>query len=173
MKQRMWEKSVMDLKDRLRKRYVWFPFPAFISFALLLLLDSQILMSLNPRLGNPISPISISGDPALEGAIWISLSLSDSFVVATTGDRKVFRWHQDVKSLKDMETLTDYLKFRRNALIESVSLAKKTSLAEATVIIAADETLRFGHIRPLIYAIAHSGIGHYAFEGKLALAKSH
>lgn len=168
-----WAKAILGTKDRLREPLVWLPFPALISIGIVLILTAYILSGTNPRLGHPASVITLPSAPHRDGSIWFSITPIGDEVVVTTGDRQVFRWPLDVGDLSALKPFGEYLKQVVAHEIESAALSHKAYEHQTTAVIAVDQTLKFRHIRPVLYALADAGIARYGFETQSpALAQS-
>lgn len=161
---RYWETRMAAAKERLREVIWWYPFPLLISFSLVLLLTAHVLFGTNPRAGNPADIIAFPATAQKDSSLWLSVTPIDKDIVVTTGDRKVFRWRQDVRGMKELQPLIVYLKARAASEIESAVLKGEASVAQTQAVIAADQRLKYLHVRPIIYALAAAGISQYAFE---------
>lgn len=159
-----WRESYNDAKERLRTPLWWYPFPMLLSFALVLLLTGHALIGTNPRMGNPASIVTFAAESRRDSPIWLSVTPIGDEIVVTTGDRKVFRWPQDKADGKALEPLRAYLKRAAAREVESAALVKAAAAHQTTAVIAADQRLKYLHVRPLLYAFAEAGIARYAFE---------
>jgi hypothetical protein len=151
-------------KERLREPIWWFPFPLFIGIGLALLLTAHVLFGSSPRIGHPADIITFPSETKPDGAIWLSMTPIGDEIVVTTGDRKVFRWPQSARTLDELKGLRAYLKSVVAREIEAAALVGKAYEHQTRAVIAADQRLKFFHVRPLLYAFAEAGITHYAFE---------
>lgn len=158
--------SIDSFRQRLHEDWLWFPLPAFISFGLLVVLTSQLLPGLNPRLGNPARLLEFDAQPEHEGSIWMSISLDsrNNQLVISTSDRKVFRFSSDVRTMEDFAPLVETLQHQVHERLASAALARHLTTIEITAVLAVDERVKFGLIRPVINALALAGITDYAFE---------
>lgn len=175
-KLRLWQERAIAVAARLREPLDWYPFPLIVSFALVLLLTGHILFGPNPRAGNPADIITFPAQPIKDSAIWMSVTPIGDDIVVTTGRRKVFRWKQAVRNLTDLKPFIHHLKELAQGEIESAALAKRAQPTQMLAVIAADQRLRYLHIRPIIYALAEAGIAQYAFETQnpvVAAAETH
>lgn len=163
-KPKLWAERTNAVKDRLNADLHWFPIPMFIAFGLVLVLTGHILFGTNPRAGNPANIISFPSETRKDAAIWLSVTPIGDDIVVTTSDRKVFRWRQQARTTAELGMFVSYLKKRVADEIEGAALAKKALKTQASAVIAADQRLKYLHIRPIIYAFAEAGISHYAFE---------
>jgi biopolymer transport protein ExbD len=159
-----WAERAGAVRDRLDENPNWFPIPAFIAFGLVIVLTGHILFGTNPRAGNPANIISFPSEPRADAAIWLSVTPIDDQIVVTTSDRKVFKWRQQVRTPVELSAFTNYLKRRVADEVEAAAMAKRALKKQATAVIAADQRLKYLHIRPIIYALAEAGISQYAFE---------
>ena len=159
--------AVQSKKDRLSSQLKLFPFPAIISIGLILIVTIYLLHGIDPRVGNPAELLTFTSQPEAEGAIWISVSPDTESLVITTSERDVFRLPQNITKEEDVEPFKKYLEKRIRQDSARFVLSKKINPQETTVVIAADQSLKFLHIRPLLYTIASAGITRYAFETKM------
>jgi hypothetical protein len=163
-RQRLWEERFAAVKNRLREPMFWFPFPLLISFMLVLLLTSHVLFGTNPRTGQPADVLSFPAKPARDSAIWFSVTPIGGDVVVATNQREVFRWRQDAHDLAPLKDFVAYLRRRVETEVEAAVLQKAAGENQANVVIAADQRLKFLHMRPILHALAEAGIAHYSFE---------
>lgn len=162
--QRNWAISAANIKDRLQEPIWWFPYPALISFGLVLTLTAHVVSGTNPRMGNPADIISFPAPARKDSAIWLSATPIDDKIVVTTSDRRIFRWSQKLQNVSEVEPLVRYLKERVAAEITSAALMGRAFTTQTSAVIASDQRLKYLHIRPLLYALAEAGIAQYAFE---------
>jgi hypothetical protein len=153
-----------EMKERLREPLHWFPYPFFLPFALILVFTAHIFFAINPRMGNPADILTFPAETHKDGPFWLSVTPIGDDVVVTTGDRKVFRWSQNVRSVADLHDLTEYLKKRVEDELLAVGLVGKASKSQTSAVLAVDQRLKYLHIRPIIYALAEAKITHYSFE---------
>lgn len=158
------ETSLRKQQERLKESSSWFPYPALISLSLVLLCSGQIVPNLNPRLGNPSDILPFHGEPNVEGAIWMSVSLIGTHVVVTTDTRKIMSWSASDRSLSAAAPLVYFLKNRIQEITLAASLTKKASRADSLVVLATDQSLKYVHLKAILYALASAGISEYAFE---------
>ncbi len=155
------------IKERLRKPTDWFPFPLIISFTLVLLLTSHVLFATNPRAGHPADVITLPATPQLDSTIWLSVTPVGGDIVVTSNKRKVFRWGQDTQNAADIVPFVTHLKDRVAEEVQSAALLGRMSPAQTVAVIAADQRLKYLHMRPVLYALAQAGIASYSFETQL------
>lgn len=162
--QNYWSSRYDSVSKRLKKPLWWFPYPCLLTFGLQLILTAHILFSTNPRIGQPAEVISYPSTPAKDSAIWLSITVQDKFTIVTTNDRKIFRWPATLRSTAELKDLTFYLRRRMVEEIQTASLVQRAMRSQTTVVIAADQSLKYNHIKPIIHALAQAGISNYAFE---------
>jgi hypothetical protein len=160
----LWVDAANAAKLRLREPLWWFPFPIFLSFALVLLLTAHVLFGTSPRMGHPANIITFPSESRRDSAIWLSVTPIGKEVVVTTGDRRVFRWPLEVHSLEELKPFRAYLKEEVARELAATALTNTAFEHQTTVVIAADQRLKYLHVRPLLHAFAEAGISHYAFE---------
>ena len=142
------------------------PYPALISLGLSLLCPVQIIPKLNPRLGNPATILPFSGEPSYENAIWMSVSLIRGKIVITTDTREILTWEASDLRPEATQPLKEFLLRRVKEITLSASLAKKALLSESLVVLATDQSLKYIHLKGILYSLAQAGISEYAFETK-------
>ena len=161
------ETSLRKQQDRLKESISWFPYPALISLSLVLLCSGQIIPNLNPRLGNPADILPFNGEPNAEGSIWLSVSLIGKQIVITTDSREVMSWDASSRSLSAADPLIRFLKHRIKEITLAASLTKKASRSDSLVVLATDQSLKYVHLKSILYALASAGISEYAFETRV------
>jgi hypothetical protein len=162
------------MNERLHEVIWWYPFPLVISFALVMILTAHVMFGTNPRAGNPANIIAFPSDTQKDSALWLSVTPVGKEIVVTTSDRRVFRWPQDVRGMQPLAPLVAYLKERAQEEIRSAVIAGRVLKTQTQAVIAADQRLKYLHIRPIIHALAAAGISQYAFETQNpAVAVSH
>jgi len=161
---RLWSQRMQVVKERLREPLHWYPFPLLISFAVVLLLTAHVVFGTNPRMGNPANVMTFPSQPRHDSDIWMSVSPSGHDIVVTTSDRRVFRWRQDVANVAGLAPFVSYLKSRAADEVRAAALLKHAFRSQTSAVIAVDQSLKFLHVRPILYALAAAGISQYAFE---------
>ena len=160
----IWHERVKQVSIRLNEPLRWFPLPVMIPVCLVMLLTAHIISGSNPRAGHPANILSLPADSGMDSSIWLSVSPLNDEILVTTADRRIFRWSQFHPQNKDVDPLVTYLKKNIYEEIKSAALTKRALKGQTLAIIAADQRLTFLHIRPIISALAQSGISRYAFE---------
>lgn len=171
-KERFSDISIHRIKERLDTPVDWFPFPAIISFFLIFILSEFLVFDLNYRLLSKAEVLAFPSESEYEGSIWISLSSYEDNLLITTDDKKVFYWpinSSDPDSKDTTKIFIEYLKTRKNEVLQTIGLSNLALSNQLMVVIAADQKLRFIHIRPILYALGEAGINQYAFETSLAI----
>lgn len=166
--QAYWKIKIEQQKIRLRETVNWFPLPAFISFGLLLTFTGHLLMGLNPRLGNPAQIIEHDTTPGGEGSIWLSVSKDDQDLIFTTSDRKVFRYSLDESELSAKEGIKQHLSQALTEMMVGNILEKRVRESKTKVVLAVDQDLNYGNLRPVIRILADSGFNIFDFETRLS-----
>ena len=164
VKGRYWVGRMGAIKERLREPLWWYPFPLLLSFGLILLLTAHVMTGSSLRAGNPAEIIAFPGETQKDGALWLSVTPIGEDIVVTTGDRKVFRWRQDIRDLTPLAPLIKYLKEQAAKSIATAVLSGEAHIEQVRIVVAADQRLKFLHVRPLLYGFAEAGISQYAFE---------
>ena len=164
IKEKRWELALTNLQERLRQPGLWYPYPAMISFALIVILTGHLLPGLNPRLGSRAEIIEFYGKSERAGAIWLGVLMAKDRIYVRTAERSTFSWSAKSDRMKDLQAFTRYLKDRAKKEALSSGLSLEGHLTRTTVVLAVDQRLKYVHIRPIIMALAEAGISHYAFE---------
>lgn len=166
-KQRIWAEMLVTKAQRLREPLWWYPFPALLPFGLAMTLTAHLVFSTTTRLGHPAGVVAFPSEPRPDGPIWFTVTPVDGDIVVTTGDRKVFRWRQDSRSYKASSDFSRYLEEHVKLQVEAAALAMRATEQQSVAVIAADQHLRYLHMRPILYALAEAGITRYAFETQI------
>lgn len=153
-----------DAKARLREPLWWYPFPAVIAFGLITVLIAHVALSTSIRMGHPATLLSFPSEARPDGAIWFSVTPMGNDIVVASASRRVFRWPQNARTTEPAAAFIDWLKLRSQQAVEAAALLNRASAVQATAVIAADQTLKYVHLRPILYALAEAGITHYGFE---------
>lgn len=159
-----WSEACQRTRQYLAVPLAWYPYPAAISFFLVLLLTAHVIFGTSSRLGTPSDVITFPSETRKDAAIWISVTPIGKEIVVATADRKVFRWPQEVRGMEPLAPFIKYLKGAVAKEIEAAALQKVVFEHQTTAVIAADQRLKYLHVRPLLYAFAAAGIAEYAFE---------
>jgi len=162
-----WDKCFEDKKERLRQPESWFPYPVLLSVLLILHFTSQVLFNTSSRMGSPAEVIELDSKPTATTTLWFSVTPINDEIVVISDDHKIFRWKQDVRNKDDLKEFRDFLKTKTKAVVLSATMAKEKLKSKTRAIIAADQRLKYLHIRPIIYALAEAGISQYGFETKI------
>ena len=160
----LWSEACQRSRQYLAEPLGWYPYPAAISFFLVLLLTAHVIFGTTSRLGTPSDVITFPSETRKDSAIWMSVTPIGKEVVVATADRKVFRWPLEVHGMEPLAPFVSYLKAAVAKEIEAAALQKAAYQHQTTAVIAADQRLKYLHIRPLLYAFAAAGIADYAFE---------
>ena len=96
-------------KERLNESTNWFPFPIIISFFLVSLLGSQLLTSLNPRLGARVNPIRYYSEEKPNPMIWIGVYGDQNNINIVTSDRKKFTVKKTNYNLVGLKSFIEHL----------------------------------------------------------------
>jgi hypothetical protein len=163
-KTRPWAEVYDEAKARLRTPLWWYPFPAVIAFGLITLLTAHLTLSTSARMGHPTTLLSFPSEPRADGAIWFSVTPIGNDIVVASASRRVFRWPQNARNTEAAAAFIVWLRQRAQQEIEAAALLNRARPVQATAVIAADQTLKFVHLRPILYALAEAGITHYGFE---------
>lgn len=163
------QERLQALHGRLLEHLDWYPYPVFLSVLLVLVLTAHLLSGTNPRMGNPADIISFAAEQHQDSSLWMTVTPINGDIVVTTGDRQVFRWSQslataDGASARGFKEFLAYLRRRVNTEIAAAALLKRAMYTQTMAVVAADQRLKFLHLRPVLYAFAQAGITQYAFE---------
>ncbi|MFW7378253.1 MAG: hypothetical protein ACOH5I_05570 [Oligoflexus sp.] len=164
---RPWVLAILKMKERLSEPLYWYPFPAMIGFTLVLILGGHLLTDLNPRLGARVDVIPFEAPRQRDGGIWLGVYQDGHHIHVVTSDRKKFSWDIDSNQAKDIDPLVKYLKVRVQKEIYGTAMKLEPNLTQSTAVIAVDQRLRYGHLRPVIYALAEARISRYGFETRI------
>lgn len=160
----LWAVYYNQAKDRLKVPIIWYPYLAIIPFFLVTLLNGYTLLTASVRMGHPSTLPPFPAESQKNGAIWFSVTPIGKEIVVATASREVFKWNQNSRGIQDSRKFINWLKKRVEQEIESASLLNQVNSTRASVVISADQTLTFAHLRPIIYGLAEAGVSRYAFE---------
>ena len=90
-------------------------------------------------------------------------------IIVTSDDKKRFAIPIASKTDKSIDPLVAYLKQEAAHASVDVVLRGQMDPLQTTVTIAADQHLKYFHLRPIFAAMGEAGISRYAFETKLLL----
>lgn len=163
-KHKLWTPVYEKARVHLNDRGHWLPWPVFIPAVITLLLISQLIPLMNPRIGHPVNQDAIAGIPLNGFTIWLGISLDGDKVIVSTEDRQVFEWSEKIDSTEATKPLVEYLKKRVREITVDSALFGKSFRSQTRVILATDIETKFFHIRPVLYALAQARVTSYAFE---------
>lgn len=151
--------------QRLKENDQWYALPALLGFWLVLVLAIFLLPELNPRLGSLSSPLVFATDKqASFNSLRLELTLVSGKVRVVTSDRFAFEWLADSENSRGSEEFQNYFKEKSKQIIHKAALAKGIALDEFSVLISADQGLRYYHVRPVLFALSENGFSRYGFE---------
>ena len=151
-------------KDRLETFQGWFPYPALLAFGLVLMLSCHLLNIVNHRVGQPANLINLPARAENEGSLYMSLRIYHDQLYVRMGDQSVFMFPQRITSVDDLSELRQYLQQWSERTIVKAAIANAIEESMLHVVIAADQRLKYLHVRPIINLLAEVGITNYSFE---------
>ncbi len=172
MKLHLFHSSVKNLSERLTEPLHWYPFPALIAFGLVIVLRGHLFDGLNHRLGTTANVLEMNSEPLRSPGIWLSVSEINNQIVIITDDHRRFSIPLATRDLKDMEPLVLYLDKRVKEIAFKSTLNLEVDQDRVRAVLAVDQSLRYFHIRPILYALAEAKISHYGFETRLTTAQN-
>jgi hypothetical protein len=167
MKSRPWDACFAAKKERLSAPDSWFPYPLLLSFVFVLQFTAHTVFSTSARIGSPAEVIEFPGEESHVNTLWFAVTPVGDEIMVTTEDRKVFHWKQNVRSLESLSEFREFLKKKAKQTVFSSTLSKDALRKNTKAIIAADQRLKFLHLRPILYALAEAKIVQYGFETKI------
>lgn len=167
------ERTIERCRERHEDPPFWYPWPLFLSFGLVLVIAGFVLKTINPKHGYSGSLITLEAENSKSGSIWFALTLRGDDLIVMTEERTTLTFPRKFDSADDLRPLTEYLRKKVDQRIEKLGLARRGTINDALVVIAADERLRFAHVRPVLQALAEARITNYAFETMKPLKESH
>lgn len=162
-----WQDRLVNMKERLQKPYYWYPYPALLAVGLVFILNGHLFPGLNPRYGSPVGVTNLSAKQQKEGSIWIGVYPVGEKVIAITAERKYFQWPLKDPKAEHIQDFIKYLKERAHREIVATGLSLDANLTKIAAVIAVDERLQYGHLRPVLQALAAAKISRYGFETKI------
>ena len=167
-----WQAAIEKVHERLTQPLTWYPYPALISFGLVMILIGHLIPGLNPRLGSRANVIEFPAARVSDSVLWLGVFAENDRVVLTTSDRMRFDWPL-VATAADLKQFSNYLDQRRRKEALAAGLAHATTFDKTMVVLSLDQRLKYVHIRPILNALAAAGISKYGFETKLTASTPH
>jgi hypothetical protein len=156
--------------SRLDQTYDWFPMPALISFVLATILVGKGLPGLNPRVGFRSHAITYASERQGEGSLLLSLRPSGEELIVSSSDGSNFQIPLSNPSEESLADLKRYLRKSASKTVVSSVISNRSHKDQQTVVLIADERLRYDHIRGVLVALAKAGVTNYGFETMLLSA---
>lgn len=156
-----------DVRLRLREQNPQGVVYIFIPFFLVIILSLYSGFETSDRIKSHIEPFQYSSDKTRDHRLWMSLGLHDDSIVLVLPTGKLFRWPASGPSDDDYVALEAYMKNLAQTHLKTTILQGRFGPETNTAAIAVDQRLTVHHVRPLLYALAASGISKYGFETKL------
>lgn len=152
---------------RLRGETTWELLPAGICFTLAMLLIGHLLPGLNPRLGNRanITPLEAELEP--DGSVWLGMFIKDDIFHIQTSERNTLKFSVQDLNKSILPQLVTYLELRREKEITLLGSSLSYKPFRSNIVIAADQSLKYVHLRPVINSIAAAGYRRYSFETRI------
>jgi hypothetical protein len=148
------------------------PFTAWPAYVLIpvgmiMILSAFVPLEINPRLFSRARPLQLAGEEAPPTDLWFAVAPTESGVSVTSIDGKIFELNNSAPEGKRGEEFGNFLKQRKEELINNKILANEIDPDSTLVVLSADEQLTYFHLRPVVYALASAGFTRYAFEGRI------
>jgi hypothetical protein len=158
------------MRDRLSTGIDWFPFPAFILFAVVLVIIGKALPGLNPKTGSRAQLLRYEASDPHRPSIPISISPLEDDLLVTTRNSVKFRIPAVNPTRQQLQPLADYLRAEASDRIVSLVILDRHFPSQTWAILSVDERLKFDHLRGIITALAEAGISSYSFETAVVAA---
>jgi len=157
--------------SRLDETYDWFPMPALISFVLATILVGKGLPGLNPRVGFRSQAITYSSERQQEGSLLLSLRPQGEKLIISSSDGRSFQIPLSNPSEESLADLKRYLRKSASQTVISSVISNRSHKDQQTVVLIADERLRYDHVRGVLVALAKAGVTNYGFETMMLSSK--
>lgn len=154
------------IRERLQRNGNAILLLGILPFMYTVALTGKIMPAINPRLGAPAEVTELVHKGGKEGQIFISIAFDGDMLVAVDSNRRIAHWKSNSRSAEDVKTLTALLKKNIYDSVLTSSLSNKSFPFQTRVVLAIDQHLRFGHVKPILYALADAKITQYSFETK-------
>ena len=162
-----WKIFLQEMQERLRTPVNFYPYPALISFLLVIVLGGHLLPDLNPRLGSKVDVIRFKTTVQHDGGIWIGIFIENEEIHLVTSDRRKFSWPVDTFSRSNLTEFIKYLRERTKKESLATAIKLETNVTKTRAVLAVDQDLKFIHIRPVLHALAAAKITRYGFETQI------
>lgn len=136
----------------------------FLTAALLALF---VGLETSSRYKSGIEPFYYPASKSNDHKLWMSVGLKDGRVMIRTSTDSQFSWSASGPTEDEYRSFEEHMQNWTKNHLKSLIVAGQLSADSNTAAIAIDQRLTFHHVRPVIYALAASGISKYGFETKL------
>ncbi len=167
MKSVLWGEIVQRMRERLIEPILWFPYPALIGFGLVIILRGQLISGLNHRVGSMADVVHLAGEKLVVPGIWISISQEKDQLILVTDDHRRFAWPLNAKDMSVVKPLVEYLNLRTKDEAFKSTLALEVDRDRIRAVLAVDQSLKYIHIRPILFALVEAKISYYGFETRV------
>lgn len=168
MKHPIFEESLQNLRARLNEPLYWFPFPALIAFGLVIVLRGQTFSGLNHRVGTTANVVELTAEELHSPGIWLSITEENEQIAIVTDDHRRFQIPLATQNLESLEPFVRYLTERADSIAFKSTLDLSIDPERVRAVLAIDQSLRFFHIRPILFALAEAKISQYGFETRIS-----
>lgn len=158
-------------RKRLQTAPVWAALPPLIS-AVLIILNIDVLSSLNPRHGQRAILSELPAEDPPGGGIRLTIHSDDEKVFIRTGTRQQFVYAKDDVLAGHVPELDAFLLDRTKDLARNAMLSLEYDPRFSYVTLAVDERLSYGLVKPIIRALAKAKLTKYGFEIRRPLLAS-
>ncbi len=160
------------LGDRHKTGIDWFPFPALIVTAVVMIIVAKSMPGINPKTGHRAQLLKYEPAESSLNSIFISVRMVDDMLLITSGSNQKFLIPAINPTKDQLRDLSEYLRNEASHRITSLVLLDRHISEQTSVTIGADERLSFENMRGIITALADAGINAYAFETMVVSSNS-
>jgi hypothetical protein len=96
----------------------------------------------------------------------MSLRVSQDRVIVTSPSHS-FSWPAANPSAESTQALRDWLKKEAQRILEHTAHSGLADPRRAEALLSVEQTMSYGQVKPVIYALAEAGISSYSFETAL------
>lgn len=136
----------------------------FLTAALLALF---VGLETSSRYKSGIEPFYYPSSKSNDHKLWMSVGLINDRVMVRTSTDAQFSWSASGPTEDEYRSFEEHLRHWTKKHLKSVIVSGQLGADSNIAAIAIDQRLTFHHVRPIIYALAASGISRYGFETKL------
>lgn len=131
------------------------------------LLSLYVGFETSARFRAGIEPFFYQASKSNDHKLWMSVGLNDGRIVVKTSAKGIFSWSAAGPNDDEYRAFERHMQQWAKEHFQGVIVEGQLRPESNVAAISIDQRLTFHHVRPIIYALAASGISRYGFETKL------